>query len=66
MNIEYVMEPLRNLLETLSTENLIISRNYQCWPKFLVSYKKYTCTCFVFKCSMFENLLRTTSVTHQL
>ena len=27
--------------ETLSTQNLIISRNFQYWPKLLVSYEKY-------------------------
>ena len=36
-----VMESLRNSLETMSTENLIIVRNIQYWSKFLVSYEKY-------------------------
>ena len=33
------MESLRNLTETLSTENLIILRNFEYWPKSLVSLK---------------------------
>ena len=32
-----VMEPLRDSLETLSTQNQTILRNFQYWPKFLVS-----------------------------
>ena len=42
MNIENVMEPLRSSQETLSTENLTTLRNFQNWPKFLVSNKKNT------------------------
>ena len=40
MNVENVMEPLRNSEETLSTENFRILRNFQYWTKFLVSYLK--------------------------
>ena len=40
MNMKIVMEAFRNSQETPSTQNLIILRNFQCWPKFLVSYKK--------------------------
>ena len=35
-----LMEPLRNSYETPSTQKVIILRNFQYWPKFLVSYKK--------------------------
>ena len=40
MYIEKVKEPLRNSYETLSTENLIILRNFQHLPKFLEVLKK--------------------------
>ena len=40
MNTKTFMEPLTNLQDTLSTENLIILRDFQYWPKFLVSYGK--------------------------
>ena len=32
---------LETHIKTLSTQNLKILRNFQYWPKFLVSYKKY-------------------------
>ena len=40
LNIKVVIEPLRNSQETPSTQILIILRNFQFWPKFLVSYKR--------------------------
>ena len=40
MNMKLVREPLRNSFEALSTQNLIILRNFQYWPKVFVSYKK--------------------------
>ena len=39
VNMKSVMEHLRNSQKTLSTQKLIISRNFQDWPKFLVPYK---------------------------
>ena len=43
MKMKIVVETLRNSKETLSTQNLIILRNFQYWPKFLV-YFKTRCT----------------------
>ena len=40
VNKMIVMKPSRNLLETRSGQNLILLRNFQYWPKFLVSYKE--------------------------
>ena len=40
MNMKIVMEPLRNSKETLSSQDLMILRNSQYSPKFLVSYKE--------------------------
>ena len=40
VNIEIVTEPLKDSLETLSAQNLIILRNFQYRPKFLVSHIK--------------------------
>ena len=40
MGIENVMDTLRNSSETLSTENLIILRNFRYWPQFLVLFSK--------------------------
>ena len=40
VDIKLVTEPLRNLQETLSTQNLIILRNFHYLARFLVSYKK--------------------------
>ena len=37
-----VIKPVRNSEETLSTQNLITSRNFQCWPKFSVSHEEIT------------------------
>ena len=40
--MKIVLKPFRNSQETLSTtQNLIILRNFQYRPKFLVSYKKH-------------------------
>ena len=40
VNKEIPMEPLRNLEETIRSEDLIFFRNYQYWLKFFVSFKK--------------------------
>ena len=40
MNMKIVLKPLRDSLETLSSQNQITLRNFQHQSKFLVSYKK--------------------------
>ena len=53
MNMKIVSESLRNSYEALSTQNLIILRNFQCWPQFLVSYIKYV---YSFRLGQFDFL----------
>ena len=40
VDMKIVMGNLRKSYDAPSGENLIILRNFQYWPKFLVSYKK--------------------------
>ena len=42
VNKKIAMKHLRNLQETPSIQNLIISERFQYWPKFLVSFNKET------------------------